>query len=67
MNDKYIVSKDVDTGGWWVHGPTIVVPLPRWVSPSIEVANALAESLNDAYQTGLKHAVEMDKRRGKPS
>jgi len=60
----YKVLPDFYSGGWWVCGS---IPLPKWVPPSREVADAVCESMNKAFlagrasRDGLREALELVK------
>lgn len=55
MEDKpYKVLPDVDEGGWWICGPSLIRPFPKYILPVREIADIQCENLNKAYEWGLK-------------
>ena len=59
MNENpYELLPDIDSGGWWVAGPTDPPRLPKWVPPAKEIMEAICAALNAAYVRGKKESSQ---------
>ena len=54
-NKPFEVLPDVDSGGWWISGWSLVKPFPKYILPVKEIADIQCENLNRAYELGVRN------------